>query len=185
MSKALAPALSLLCAAALLAPAVPAHSAEGDLTLGVAPAYTSLPTRGQEGQRGFGASLYSELRFNSFWGLTAGTSWSYQLSSSRDDLPGQHLGALWFGGLYNLDVASYVPFVTLSATAYLSEPTLQDEEGRRVNAGLRAGFGVDYRRSRRWSVGAEADLHSFLTDPGNYPVYLQVLLRLNAHFEAF
>ena len=87
--------------------------------------------------------------------------------------------------LYNIDVATYVPFVTLGPTLYISSPALEDQEGRKVDAGARVGIGVDWRRYRTWSIGAEVDIHAFATDLGKYPVYLTSMLRVNYHLDLF
>jgi hypothetical protein len=183
MSKPFTPA-ALLCAALLAAPS-PGQAGEGELTLGLGPSWASLPTRGMEGQSGLGGQLTADLRFGHFWGLTAGVGDGYLLSIPEEDLPGQHLGHLWVGVLYNLDVATYVPFATLSATAYLASPTLEDAEGQEVHAGARFSLGVDVRRHRHFSYGVEAAMHAFLTDLSQYPVFLTASLRLNYHLEVF
>ncbi|MEO1268703.1 MAG: outer membrane beta-barrel protein [Myxococcota bacterium] len=163
----------------------PAQAVEHELTLGLGPTYTDLPTRGSEGQQGIGAGLYGEYRFNNFWGLTFGGMGSYQLSVAEDDLGGIRILSGWAGVIYNLDVATYVPFATLSLTAYNADPALEDDEGNPVDAGVKFGLGVDYRRYRRWSFGVEANLHAFLTDPSNYPVYFTTLLRINYHYALY
>ena len=171
----------------LLCVAVPitAAAVEGELTLGLGPGFADLPARGEEGQDGFGAGAYAEYRFDYFWGTTVGAYQSYQLSLSEDDVHGQHITSIWAGVIYNLDVATWVPFATLSATAYISSPQLEDAEGNEVDGGMRLGVGVDWRRYRNWSLGAEVDLHAFLTDLQDYPVYITSFLRLNYHRELF
>ena len=162
-----------------------AAAIESEFTLGVGPGYTDLPTRGASGQQGFGGGLYGEYRFSDYFGVTAGAYTSYQLSVSEDELPGVGIDSVWFGGLYNIDVATYVPFVSLSLTGYFADPEdqLADDEGNAADLGVRAGLGVDYRRHRHWSFGVEGNFHAFLTDLQNYPVYITTLVRLNFHFE--
>ena len=176
-------AVAVVAAVALLAAPSSAGAVGNELTLGLGPAWADLPTRGPEGQSGVGAGLYAEYRFNNFWGLTAGGFGSYQLSIPEDELGGVRIFSGWVGALYNLDVATYVPFATLAVTAYRADPALEDDEGNPVDAGVKFGLGVDYRRWRHWSFGLEADLHAFLTDPSNYPVYFTTMLRLNYHYE--
>jgi hypothetical protein len=162
-----------------------AGAIENELTLGAGPGYADLPTNGASGQQGLGAGIYAEYRFSDWWGVTAGGYTSYQLSVSEDELPGVALHSAWVGVLYNIDVTTYVPFCSLSGTAYFADPELKDADGNTVNAGLKFGLGVDYRLHRHWSFGLEGNFHAFLTDPQNYPVYLTTLLRLNYHFELF
>jgi hypothetical protein len=161
-----------------------ADAVEGELTLGLGPAFTDLPARGETGQEGLGAGFYAEYRFDLFWGITAGGSYSYQLSDPAHDLAGQTIGSAWVGVLYNLDVATYVPFVTLGPTLFFSSPQLEDE-GAAVDAGARLGIGVDWRRYRLWSIGGEIDIHAFATNLDQYPVYLTSMLRLNLHIDLF
>ena len=180
MSKPVVAVLTVLALTSL--PAVSA-AIEGELTLGVGPGFTDLPTRGSEGQSGFGGGAFAEYRFDLFWGVTGGAYHSYQLSRPGDELGGQAITSAWLGVIYNLDVATYVPFVTLGPTIFLSSPELEDEKGRKVDAGARLGVGVDWRRYRDWSVGVEIDLHAFATDLGKYPVYLTSMLRVNYHID--
>ncbi len=182
MSK---PVVAVLIVLALTSVTGVSHAVEGELTLGLGPGFTDLPARGEEGQGGFGGGLYAEYRFNLFWGMTAGGYHSYQLSEGKSDLPGQSISSGWVGVIYNLDVATYVPFVTLGPTFFVSSPELEDGQGRKVDAGARLGVGVDWRRYRHWSIGAEIDLHAFATDLGNYPVYLTSMLRMNYHLDLF
>lgn len=182
MSKPLVAVLTVLALTAL--PAV-SGAIEGELTLGLGPGFTDLPTRGDDGQAGFGGGAHAEYRFNLFWGMAGGAYHSYQLSDHGNELAGQSISTAWLGVLYNLDVATYVPFVTFGPTVYLSSPELQDDEGRKVDAGARLGLGVDWRRYRNWSVGLEIDIHAFATDLGRYPVYLTSLLRMNYHIDLF
>lgn len=182
MSKPLVAVLIVLSFAVIPATA---DAVEGELTLGLGPGFTDLPVRGPDGQAGLGGGAYAEYRFDLFWGLTAGAYHSYQLSDSKNELGGQGISSIWAGVLLNLDVATYVPFVTLGPTLYLSSPKLEDGMGRDVNAGARFGIGVDWRRYRYWSVGVEMDVHAFATDLGNYPVYLTSFLRVNYHIDLF
>jgi len=158
---------------------------ENELTLGLGPGYADLPSQGATGQQGLGTGLYAEYRFSDWWGMTAGGYSSYQLSVAEDELPGVAIHSVWLGMLYNIDVTTYVPFFTLAATAYFADPELEDADGNSVDAGIKFGLGVDYRRHRHWSVGIEGNFHAFVTDVQNYPVYLTTLLRLNYHFEPF
>ncbi len=178
-------ALCLLLLLFLPSLTTPAHAVEGEITLGLGPGTANLPLRGSEGQSGFGGGAYAEYRFNHFLGLTLGGHYGYQLSESEEMLAGQHIASFWAGMIYNIDVATYVPFLTLAATSYIARPQLVDGEGNAVDLGLKAGIGVDYRRWRHWSFGLEANLHAFLTDLETYPVYLTTMLRLNYHFELF
>lgn len=166
--------------------ALPEASAiDRELTLGLGPGYTDLPANGSRGQPGLGSGVYAEFRLSDWWGVTAGGYSSYQLSVADDELPGVAINSAWLGVLYNIDVATYVPFVTLAATAYFADPELSDADGHAADAGVKFGLGVDYRRHRHWSLGVEGNFHAFLTDVQNYPVYLTTLLRLNYHFEPF
>ncbi len=162
-----------------------AQAVEGELTLGMGPTWNQLPTQGSDGQTGYGGQAWAEYRFDHFWGVTFGGGYDIQLSIPEDELAGQHIGQAWAGVIYNLDVATYVPFATFSAASYFAQPALTDPEGTAVNFGARIGVGVDWRRYRHWSIGAEADIHAFFTDLAQYPVYLNVALRLNYHTDLF
>lgn len=181
--------IALLASIALLHLSTPAMAADGDITLGLGPSWADLPFRGDEGQSGPGGDLWVEYELDRFWGLTAGVGHSYQLSLPAEGdsagTPGQHITSLWFGALYKLDVATYVPFASLGATAYLANPTLTDKDDQEVHAGARMSLGIDWRRYRSWSLGIEFNLHAFATDLGDYPVYSKALLRMNYHFETF
>jgi hypothetical protein len=179
------PVVAVLIVLALAALPAVSHAVEGELTLGLGPGFTDLPTHGPDGQPGFGGGLYAEYRFNLWWGMTGGAYHGYQLSDRANELPGQSITSAWVGVLYNIDVATYVPFVTLGPTLYISSPALEDQEGRKVDAGARVGIGVDWRRYRTWSIGAEVDIHAFATDLGKYPVYLTSMLRVNYHLDLF
>lgn len=176
---------TLICAALCLLSPAAALGQEGDLTAGLGPSWSDLPTRGPEGQWGLGGQLHLEYRLGHFWGLTTGGAYHYQLGIPKEEIAGQHIGQLWAGVLYNLDVATYVPFATLSATAYLASPSLTDPEGQEVHFGARGAVGVDVRRYRHFSYGVEATLHAFATDLSDYPVYLTLTLRLNYHTTVF
>ena len=186
MSKVLHPHLNVIAALALAASLwapTSASATDGELTLGLGPGYTDLPTLGTAGQEGFGGGLYAEYRLNSFWGLSAGTYFSYHLSEAEDELPGQRINTLWAGAIYNLDVFTYVPFFSVALTGYLADPVLEDPDGKAVNLGAKVGFGADWRRWRDWSFGVEFNLHAFITDLETYPVYITTLLRFNYHLE--
>ncbi len=182
MSKVLAP---LLAASALLLIPLDALAIEGELTLGLGPAYADLPTLGEEGQSGFGGAIFAQVQLDTFWAITAGSTLSYHLSDKKAELPGQRITSLWAGAIYNLDVFTYVPFFSLALTGYLADPDLKDPDGQSADAGAKIGFGVDWRRYRTWSLGAEVNVHAFITDLETYPVFLTTLIRLNYHIELF
>lgn len=175
--------VTLVMACAALSWASESHAIEGELTLGLGPAWGDLPTRGEDGQSGFGGLVYGEYQLTRFWGVHAGASYTHHLSIDRDELETQRIGSFWVGGRYNFDVFTYIPFLTFGLTAFRAEPTLADADGNEVDAGARFGFGVDWRRWRHWSFGAETNLHAFLTDLQNYPVYLTLQLRISYHWE--
>ncbi len=176
-------AATLALLGALLVHSAEAHAIEGELTLGLGPVFADLPTLGEEGQGGWGGSVYAQYQLTQFWGLQGGATLAYHTSIRRDELPGQRISSVWFGGIYNIDVFTYVPFISFGATAYQAQPQLSDADGNPVDAGFKFGFGVDYRRWRYWSLGFETNLHAFVTDIQTYPVYLTTLMRLNYHWE--
>ena len=161
----------------------PAAAGEGELTLGLGPGHASLPTQSTASQDGVSGSVYAEYQLTSFWGLSAGSTVSYHFSNAEESLPGQRINSLWVGGIYNLDVFTYVPFLSFGLAGYLADPLLVDSDGKDVNLGAKVGFGADWRRWRRWSVGVEINIHAFLTDVETYPVYITSVVRLNHHFD--
>lgn len=160
----------------------PAQAVEDELTIGLGPGYGSL-RQTAEGQSGFGGALYGEYRLTDFWGVTAGAWMSYHLSDQAQSLPGQRVAYGWLGGLYTIDITSFVPFVSLAGTLYNGDPTLVDAEGSDVTGGIKMALGLDYRRYRYFSVGVEGNLHAFLGDVTNYPVLVTTLVRFNFHYE--
>ena len=173
-------ALGLL--ALLLLTSRDAHAVEDELTIGLGPGYTDLRLS-LEGQSGFGGGMWAEYRLTDYWGITSGAFASYQISDGEQELPGQTIYHGWLGALYTIDITTFVPFLSLAATWYVGDPALQDAEDMSVDAGLKLGIGMDYRRYRYFSVGVEANLHAFFTDVANYPVFVTTLVRFNYHYE--
>lgn len=172
-----------LLGALLLAAPQQAHAVEDELTLSLGPLWADQRATSAEGQGGFGAAAWLEWHLTDTWGLTAGAQGAYHLSDPDLMLPGLQVYSAWLGGLYTLDITTWVPFVSLAATFYSADPALKDSEGEDAIFGLRAGLGVDWRRYRWFSVGAEGNVHAFLAEVSNYPVYVTALLRFNLHFE--
>ncbi len=171
------------CVFMTCSPAV-VHAIEDELTVGASPVYSNLPTEG-EGQSGLGGAFYLEYQLSDFWGLSAGVADAYHRSDSKHELPGRNVVSAWIGARYNLDIATYVPFASLSVTGYNASVALRDEEDNVASAGIKFGLGMDYRKWRSFSVGVETNLHAYSSDLQNYPVYVTTLIRLNYHISLY
>ncbi len=122
-----------------------------------------------------------------FWRLTADIGASHHFATTDDDDEpiGPHTvvsGAL--GVRYALDIAIYVPYVGLAVAAHpLGPPSSASPNGEFLS--FRGTIGLDYRKSRRISLGAAADLHAPMTEPSDFPHYSSIRLHIAYHFQRF
>lgn len=65
------------------------------------------------------------------------------------------------GIAYTLDIIQWVPYAGLLVGGYRLSGGAGDAEGK---LGLQGAFGLDYRLSRSWSLGAQVRYHTFTDD---------------------
>ncbi len=157
----------------ILAVATPraAIAAEGRLRL--APTFADLNDLGAEGLWGLGAQVGFEWAFSDFWAVVVDGTGSYHFEDTERQISAQLVTSAALGLRYNIDIFTYVPWVSVSGVAYLNSPLLENSE-QQVGAGARIGFGVDYRIDRNMAVGVFADIHAPFSDLQNYPIYSNV-----------
>lgn len=147
------------------------HAEEGRLRL--APTFANLNDLGAEGLWGLGGQIGAEWAFSDYWAAVVDGGASYHFESTEREIPAQLVSAVALGLRYNIDVFTYVPWVSVSAVGYHNAPLLEDTENQ-VAGGARVSFGVDYRVDRHWAVGVFADIHAPFTDLQRYPIYSNV-----------
>lgn len=163
----------LLVVFSILAASTPheAEAAEGRLRL--APTFADLNDLGAEGLWGLGAQVGFEWAFSDFWAVVVDGTGSYHFADDEREIPAQLVSSAALGLRYNIDIFTYVPWVSVSGVGYLNSPMLEDST-QDVAVGARIGFGVDYRIDRDMAVGVFADIHAPFSDIQNYPIYSNI-----------
>lgn len=139
----------------------------------LAPTFADLNDLGTEGLWGIGAQAGFEFAFSDYWAGVVDITGSYHFEDSDREIPAQLVSAAALGLRYNIDIFTYVPWMSVSAVSYLNAPLIEGETSS-VAAGARLAFGVDYRINRAFSVGAFAEIHAPFSDLQNYPIYSNV-----------
>jgi hypothetical protein len=153
----------------------------------VGPGYASLPNVGS-GLDGIGGGGEASYGLSAFWSLAAGAFFGHHFGDTvkTGDTTTTYrptdVTSIWLGPRFNLDVFAIVPFVSLAPEILLTHGELQPDQDR-LDYGLRAVLGFDYRPQRHWSAGLEVDYHAFLRDPLTYPVFVSVLVRLSFYYD--
>lgn len=139
----------------------------------LAPTLANLNDLGAEGLWGVGGQVGVEWAFSDYWAVIGDAGASYHFEDAERELSAQVVSAAALGLRYNIDVFTYVPWVSVSAVGYHNAPLLEGAESA-VAAGARVSFGVDYRIDRHWAIGVFADLHAPFSDLQRYPIYSNV-----------
>jgi hypothetical protein len=160
----------------------PAHAQAGkdEIQIAIGPVFAGAPSFASP-VRGPG------VQASAFWGLTS--SWSVGgvanwtalsgTSESGTEIAGSRVG-LFAGPAYNIDVITFVPYVSITPGVQYGPP----EDGEPAwHAVVRGAVGVDYRRWRHWAVGAQVEWHAALPQVLDYPSESVVWLRLVYVFE--
>ncbi|MEZ4460457.1 MAG: hypothetical protein R3E66_12185 [bacterium] len=162
---------ALLVALLTSAAASDAAAAEGRLRL--APTFADLNGLGAEGLWGLGGQAGFEWGFADYWAAVVDATGSYHFADDEREIPAQLVTAVALGLRYNIDIFTYVPWISVSGVSYFNQPLVEGLESN-VNAGARVGFGVDYRMDRDFAVGVFGELHAPFSDIQNYPIYSNV-----------
>ncbi len=179
---------SIVLAILLVAIPLPAQAfgSEGQVWGGVGASsiYETAPS--SFGWWGPSLSLGGVFVLDDFWRVTADTSLSYHPERTLDEgsLPAETVWSTALGLRYAFDVLIYVPYLGLSLVAHpLSPPSSVNISGDPFS--LRATLGVDYRASRRTSIGAAIEGHAPLTRPADFPHFASVRAHIGFHFRRF
>lgn len=173
---------------ALTAVPAAAGASGNELQITVGPGYATLPDVG-EGLDGVGGGIEVSYAFNAFWSLAAGGFFGRHFEDvvepdDPEDEPKIFSDTtvinVWLGPKYALDVFTVIPYLSLAPEVLVTDGELQDDQSE-VDFGLRWTLGFDYRPTRTWSVGFEANYHSFLRQPLDYPIYITTMVRVSFH----
>jgi hypothetical protein len=177
--------LSITLAVALLFP-LGAQAGDNELQLTLGPGYATLPDVG-EGLDGVGGGVEVAYRITSLWTIAAGGFFGHHFGDTippetEEDEPqvfeATDVTSIWLGPMVSLDYFVVVPWFGLAPELILTRGELQTDQSE-VDLGLRWTLGFDYRPSRNWSVGFEANYHSFLRQPFDYPVFITTMFRVS------
>ncbi|MCA9563306.1 MAG: outer membrane beta-barrel protein, partial [Myxococcales bacterium] len=168
----------------------PALAGGNELQLTVGPGYASIPDI-SEGLDGVGATVDLTYRFDEFWAVSLGGHFSHHFGEvvpgeEEDDPPevfeDTNIATVWIGPRFSLDYFVLVPYVSIAPELIVtSGELLEDQE--ETDFGLRFSVGFDYRPERHYSVGFEANYHSFLREPLVYPVLITTTFRFSYHYQ--
>ncbi len=102
-----------------------------------------------------------------------------EVEKDKGPAPGQPktIGHVGVGVGYTFDVISWVPYIGLLGTGYVLGGGTRASAGGA--AGLAAALGIDYRASRRFTIGVAARQHFILSDFATYPSWTSVGLRFS------
>lgn len=181
--------IAAVAAAVLLTVAVAsdaeAFGSEGQLWAGAGAANLHHPAPTAFGWWGPSLQLGAVVHAGEFLRITADMHGSHHFETEGDDedevLDAQSVAGVSLGARYALDVFTYVPYVGLAAAFHPLAPPSQGVPGGEWFS-LRATIGLDYRRSREWSVGAAADVHAPMSQPGDFPHYSSIRVHVGWHF---
>jgi len=97
---------------------------------------------------GMQASVEAAIGFSDAWAgnVVASSSWQPESASGGP----RHLTAVSLGAVYSLDAVRWVPFLDLG----FSLADLRGNGASSQHLGPRAGLGVEYQLSRRWTLAA-------------------------------
>jgi hypothetical protein len=163
----------ILMTISLLVVSIPRGAAAAEGRLRLAPTFSDLNDLGAEGLWGLGAQIGFEWAFSDYWAAIVDGTGSYHFADDEREISAQLVSSTALGLRYNIDIFTYVPWVSVSGVTYLNSPLLENSTNQ-VAAGARLGFGVDYRIDRNLAVGVFADIHAPFSDLQNYPIYSNV-----------
>ena len=132
------------------------------------------------------AHLGGIAHINDFWRLSADLSVSHHFAREiEEESTGPHtVAGAALGIRYAFDIATYVPYAEFSVAVHpLGPPSSGSNAGELLSA--RATLGVDYRKSRRWSMGTAITLHAPVSDPSDFPHYSGLRFHVGYHFQRF
>lgn len=117
------------------------------------------------------AGLDAGYAFTDFWVLRGG----YALGEHRSKGAAFRVHQASVGVRYQLDVFEYVPWLSLSPTAYYV--TGDDVAPQGFSGGVQAGLGFDWLMSESWALGFAARYHRLFGND-RFPAYLTLGARL-------
>lgn len=165
---------------------VPTLSFATELSLSAALGGANLNTVKHGGIWGPGLQLTAQYSFDEFWMIAITASGSHHFESMSTDkensiiIPADTVLNTSFRLVYLIDIVEYIPYFGLGPTLYMDVPRIDGAEAQ-TNLGASLIFGVDWRYSRYYSLGAFGELHALATDLNRYPVYSFVGFRWTYH----
>jgi hypothetical protein len=153
-------------------PAASWGAAPGEIVVGLSPVYSYVVLQNGSQPKGGGGSLFLHYGLTSALALRLAGSWTgHQIEQTEGNPGGQYqVTTAALGIQYSLDLVSLNPSIEGGLgimVQQLGKETTTDLE-------YQLGLAVDYVVLPWISVGAALHYHAFLTDPGRYPIYLDV-----------
>ncbi len=150
----------------------PVDGAQGEHTWSLLVEYSGLFASSDD-ETGHGGGLGAEYRYalNDFVAVGAIARYGVLTGAGSDP---RHLLSLSATAVYTIDALAWVPWLGLGVGLYGLVPGDSPLDG-----GAALGVGLDYRRHRRFAVGAEVWLHALFNRFDDLPAVITAGLRLS------
>jgi hypothetical protein len=184
VSRTLLATLFILATAAPLLTPTDAAASQGDASVWLGAGLSNAPAVNDDPLLGTAGELGLNIDINDFWSLDFGFQSTVHFgrdfdNSSVDGFYAQHLFA---GFRYNLDIFTFVPYLGMSAVAFIPGPPPDPASAVQPAVGGKLNIGVDWRFARHWSTGLRAELHLLSSSLDRFPSYNMVGWRVTYHF---
>lgn len=184
VSRTLLAALLVAITTATLVLPSPATASQGDASVWLGAGLSNAPAVNDGPLLGTAGELGVNIDINDFWSLDFGFQSTYHFDKAFDQatVDGFYAQHLFAGFRYNLDIFTFVPYLGMSAVAFLPGPPRDAASPTQPAVGGKLNLGIDWRFARHWSTGLRAELHLLSNSLDRFPSYNVVGWRVTYHF---